>query len=158
MEDLHSDLVPMAELCNSLNQPGWFTELLSLIKQVRELRDEIRGREFADAVAYDGDIQGRFKGLCDSIGQCSRTLWKSMRRLRIKRTLDAVGAESSPKSADTESETYNTLESTYKTLKSMIEKCETAAHEFLRGSYNGKELDDIVQLMEKLARNALMEE
>ncbi|KAL2139225.1 hypothetical protein VTI28DRAFT_5485 [Corynascus sepedonium] len=145
---------------SSLGRLGWFAELPSWSKKVVDLRNDIQGKqESADGIAYDGDIQNRFKELDEFINNCASPVSKSMlRKMRIQDALEA-------KLSDTESlvtikarqfpDTESPEAKIYNTLKSMREKCETAAHQFLRHSwkYDGKELDEIVRLMEELCHH-----
>ncbi|KAK3386019.1 hypothetical protein B0H63DRAFT_450016 [Podospora didyma] len=132
---------PMANFeTSSLGYLAWLAELPSWIKEVTNLRKDIQGKQkSADGIFYDGSIQGRFKKL-------DRFIWRlvlSLQRTRIR------NAGRSPDTELPETKIHNTL-------TSMRKKCETAAHQFLRKSwkYDGKELDDIVQLTGELCHNA----
>ncbi|KAK4243084.1 hypothetical protein C7999DRAFT_36590 [Corynascus novoguineensis] len=145
-----------------LDRPDWLSELPSWIKEVAKLRKDIQGKqESADGITYDGSIQDRFKKLDDFINCCALSIWKTALRLRRERMWNALEAglsdTESPETIEArrlpDSESPETK--IYNTLKSMRKKCETAAHQFLRSSWNydGKELDDVVRLMEELCHH-----
>jgi hypothetical protein len=140
----------MAHIENpSLSLRDWLSELPSWIERVKELRKEIKDRqELADGVTYNHAIQRRFTALYEFINCCGMSVQKQQRTQMWERMWNALEAQPpNTKSPDTK---------IYNTLTSMMEKCGTAAHQFLRKpwKYDGKELDDIVQLMEELCDNA----
>jgi hypothetical protein len=141
--------------------PDWRSELRPWIERVKKLRKEIRDRQTsADVVVYNADFQSRFEALDAFIARCGESSWRSawkLRRTRMRDWMHALEAGSSPQSPNTESpDTKSPDTEIYNTFKSMRKMCETAADQFLRQSwkYDGKELDSIVQLMEKLYGNA----
>ncbi|KAL2166223.1 hypothetical protein VTG60DRAFT_3111 [Thermothelomyces hinnuleus] len=155
----------MFTACSLFANQGRLEEAF-LVRDIERMRNEVESlreewdstaaghaeQQSADGVTYEADIQDRFTALDRFITDCGTSLWRSAWNLRRIRVWNALQAGSSPKSADTESPDIKI----YNTLTSMREKCETAAHQFLRKSwkYDGKELDDIAQFMEELCHNA----
>ncbi len=122
----------------------WLSELSLQIKQVKELRDKVRGRqESADGVVYDGDMQNCLTAFDAFIMQRAQLLLKPEWRLR------RFNAELH------ETELHETELHEYEKLKSISKKCHTASHQLKKSWKSGrKELDDILQLTEDLYGNS----
>jgi len=143
---------------SALDRLDWYSELPLRIQQLKELRDEIGGRqEFADGVAYDSDIQNCLQAFNAFIKQRTQSLrrpeWRLQSRMRDAEWSNAEWSNAeSPETESPETELHETELHEYETLESISEKCHTASFQFLRkpGKHACKELDAIVQLMEEL--------